>query len=204
MTATIPRREQVNLLLRLYLPLVLALVAAGCTTRPVLPGPGTSMATPAVDHWHLEGKLGFRDAVESGSAWIDWRQQGEAFQVLLNGPFGAGATRISGDRRHALLQQAGQDEMTAAGAADLALRLFGWPFPVDQLRFWATGIPDPDLPVTESTSNDSGVLTSLEQAGWHLDFSRHSASGEWLLPGKISGSSPMGQFTLVIKRWTVD
>jgi len=37
-----------------------------------------------------------------------------------------------------------------------------------------------------------------------LDFSRHSASGEWLLPGKISGSSPMGQFTLVIKRWTVD
>jgi len=183
--------------------LLLAALLSGCALQAPTPGAG-ALPSSNLDHWRLEGKLGFRDSRESGSAWIDWRQQGDSFQVQLNGPLGTGATRISGDPQHALLQQAGADDVRATGPEDLARRLFGWSFPVRQLRYWATGIADPAEPVVMQSHSDSGALTSLVQAGWQLTFSRHGQQGPWLLPGKISGASDQGEFTLVIKRWQLE
>lgn len=154
-----------------------------------------------LDSWLLEGKLGYRDKRDGGSAWINWQQSDTAFDVQLHGPFGSGATRILGDNSYAELQQSGEDTLTASSPASLTELLFGWQWPVDQLQFWVRGIPSPHTPITLRTHNTEGTLASLQQSSWQLDFAGYEQVDQWILPTRIKGSSGEVSFTLVIKRW---
>lgn len=154
-----------------------------------------------LDSWLLEGKLGYRDNRDGGSAWINWQQSDTTFDVQLHGPFGSGATRILGDNNYAELQQSGEDTLTASSPASLTELLFGWQWPVDQLQFWVRGIPSPHTPITLRTHNTEGTLASLQQSSWQLDFAGYEQVDQWVLPTRIKGSSGKISFTLVIKRW---
>lgn len=184
--------------------LLISALLGSCTGLTPLPPAGGRVADQRLAVWHLEGKLGFRNPQDNGSAWIDWRQQGEVFNIQLSGPLGASATRISGDARIATLEQSGEPPVSAANATTLARQLFGWDFPAEQLRFWARGIPDPKIGTGARETDSNGVLVGLHQAGWQLTFARHVQVDGWLLPGRISAIGRQGEFTLVIKNWQVD
>lgn len=160
-----------------------------------------------LEQWQLEGKLGYRDSNGGGSAWLNWRQNQHDFNVTLNGPFGAGTTRITGTQQHAQLQRAGHDPITASSPAALTEQLFGWQWPVEQLQFWARGIPAPNIAQQTSSHNLDGTLAALEQSNWTLQFSNYQkiTSGpedrDWILPGKIKGQKGEYRFTLIIKNW---
>ena len=154
-----------------------------------------------LDLWLLEGKLGYRDSRDGGSAWVNWRQSGTAFDVQLHGPFGSGATRILGDDNHAELQQSGEDTLTAESPAALTEQLFGWQWPVDQLQFWVRGIPSPHEPTVLRTHNAEGTLAALQQSNWQLEFTGYEQVGQWVLPSRIKGNSGEFSFTLIVKRW---
>jgi len=172
-----------------------------------------------LDQWQLEGKLGYRDSNDGGSAWLNWHQNREDFNVTLNGPFGTGTTRITGTQQHAQLQRAGHDPITASSPAALTEQLFGWQWPVEQLQFWARGIPAPNTPQQTVNHNLDGTLAVLEQSNWTLKFSNYQtithdqqnindpkttqgpSSNDWILPGKIKGQKGEYHFTLIIKSW---
>lgn len=182
-----------------------ALVMAGCATRG--PAPETRAWTPhqqallALRHWQLEGKLGYRGPEQSGSALIRWVQHGEAFDLHLAGPFGAGATHISGDSQLAVLRQQGRDDIRAPSAGELTEWLFGWQLPVAQMTEWVKGVPAPAPPEARVTFNATGQLEQLEQAGWQLHFDRFHQVGDRVLPGRVKGARGDIAFTLVIKNW---
>ncbi|MFA5547150.1 MAG: lipoprotein insertase outer membrane protein LolB [Porticoccaceae bacterium] len=185
--------------------LALALAIAGCATR--LPAPETRAWTPhqqallAMRHWQLEGKLGYRSPEQNGSALIRWTQNNDAFDLHLSGPFGAGATRISGDGQLAVLRQQGRDDIRAPSAGELTEWLFGWELPVAQMTAWVKGIPAPEPRAAQVTLNATGQLERLEQAGWQLQFDRFHPVGAQVLPGRIKGTRGDVAFTLVIKAW---
>ena len=182
------------------LALTAMLVLAGCATPPV-PETPVSQDLAALTQWRLEGKLGFRSPEKSGSAWVDWSQNGDAYLLRLSGPFGAGATRIEGTRHHAVLSQAGEEDIRAASAEELTYWLFGWPLPVAQMTAWVKAMPAAS-PAPQHTETDTrGLLTALTQKGWQLDFSDHTRYGNWVLPGRIKGTLGDYSFVLVIKAW---
>lgn len=175
-----------------------------------------------LDQWQLEGKLGYRDSKDGGSAWLNWQQNQQDFNVTLNGPFGTGTTRITGTHQYAQLQRAGHDPITASSPTALTERLFGWQWPVEQLQFWARGIPAPNVPQQTVNHNLDGTLAVLEQSNWTLQFSNYQKissdpetndlqtnglqnndfkNRSWVLPGKIKGRKGDYHFTLIIKNW---
>ncbi len=160
----------------------------------------------ALKRWRLEGKLGYQSQQQSGSALLQWQQDRQSFELLLSGPFGFKTTRISGDERHAELQQSGVTHYAADSASELTAHLFGWAWPVDELLYWIKGIPSPEASVVSQLFNEQGLLKELQQSGWSLKFSDYRQSRNLVLPGRISGSrmseaSGELQFTLVIKDW---
>jgi outer membrane lipoprotein LolB len=154
-----------------------------------------------LDHWILQGKIGYRDSKEGGAAWISWDQRGDAFDVKLNGPLGIGTTRITGNQYHAQLQRGARQPDTASSAEDLTELLFGWQWPVKQLRFWIRGIAAPSSSKMMSIYNSDGTLSSLKQSGWALQFSDYQNIKGWRLPGNIQGKKGTYQFNLKIKTW---
>lgn len=192
-----------------------AAILAGCVSQP------SSTATPRLQwqthnarmlnlqDWHLEGKLGYRSNGNGGSARVDWRQLGERFDVHLSGPFGAGITRIHGDDGGAVLSQAGRGDRLAPTPSALTEELFGWTLPVEQLRYWVRGVPDPHLPVAAFRVDAAGTLSYLQQQGWQLRFSDYGATVGGTLPGKIVANREIPgaigiHVTLVIKAWDFD
>ena len=154
-----------------------------------------------LDHWRLEGKLGYRDSKKGGSAWVDWEQQGNNFDIKLSGPFGAGATKISRNQHHSELYRGENQLHTASSAEELTEILFGWQWPINQLLFWVKGIPDPATSIAASQQNKDGTLSSLEQSGWILQFFDYQQTEGWVLPRNIKGAKGAYQFNLKIKKW---
>ena len=154
-----------------------------------------------LDHWTLQGRIGYRNSKEGGAAWISWDQQGNDFDVKLSGPLGVGATRITGNQYHAQLQRGARQPDIANSAEELTELLFGWQWPVKQLRFWVRGIAAPSPPKIESSYNSDGTLNSLKQSGWALQFFDYQEIEGWRLPGNVQGKKGIYQINLKIKTW---
>ena len=154
-----------------------------------------------LDHWTLQGRIGYRNSKEGGAVWISWDQQGNDFDVKLSGPLGVGATRITGNQYHAQLQRGARQPDIANSAEELTELLFGWQWPVKQLRFWVRGIAAPSPPKIESSYNSDGTLNSLKQSGWALQFFDYQEIEGWRLPGNVQGKKGIYQFNLKIKTW---
>lgn len=196
--------------MRLLALIFATLLLGACASQAPRPEPVISdwqqhqSALQNFNSWQLEGKLGYRDSRDGGSAWLNWQQSSDAFKLLLSGPFGTGATQILGNSHHAELQRSGKETLYSPSPAALTEQLFGWQWPVDELHFWIRGIPAPNTTQDVSSHNLDGTLSTLTQANWQLQFSGYQQVGPWILPGRIRGNSGEYSFTLIIKQWHLD
>ncbi len=172
------------------------LFLAGCQTVPS--GPGN---TPdALRNWDLSGRLGYRAGNDGGSASIDWQQREQQGQLHFSGPLGIGSAQILWRPGYAELDN-GKERIVATGSTELAWRLTGLMLPVEALQYWVRGLPAPALPA-QPGFDELGQLTTLEQAGWTLQFDRYAPVDGLQLPFRIRARSGEDQrFTLVIKDW---
>ena len=83
--------------------------------------------------------------------------------------------------------------------ADLWYR-YGWTIPVNSLRFWALGIPDPELPVMTVFDKD-GLLQHMNQSRWRVDISRYQVAAGQIMPRTLTAKNPETRVRVVIDRW---
>lgn len=161
----------------------------------------------AMDYWQVQGKLGVRTPVDSGSVNFNWKQLPEQFAIYLNGPFGQGTVWIRGNEDQVSLEQSGRDTLYAPTPELLMYDAMGWWLPVSDLYYWIKGIPAPDKPITRQEHNDDGTLQTLQQNGWLLTFSSYQALEGWYLPGKVtaqlipSGRRSELRLTFILRDW---
>lgn len=153
----------------------------------------------ALENWRLSGKLGFKLPRQSGSAFIDWRQNKNSFRLHLSGPLGQGAMTINSDGKHHTVRKDGK-EIETASAQDYFQQQFGWELPIQQLRYWALGIPAPGEAKT-SINPQNGLLDELKQDRWHIRYLRYSRHRQ-PLPEKIILQRQQIKLTLIIHQWT--
>lgn len=160
--------------------------------------------------WNVEGKLGIRTPNDSGSAYLNWKQQPEQFAIHLSGPLGQGSIWIRGDNTQVSLERSGEETLYAPSPEQLMYNAMGWWLPVSDLHYWVKGIPAPDTPIENQQRNDDGTLLSLTQNQWQLSYSRYQQSKGWYLPTKVIAQyRPAGQqdaikLTLIIKNWQLN
>ena len=128
---------------KLYLALtalILALILGGCSSHlKKAPWPAH---ISELQHWKFSGKIGYRNARESGSAYISWENRGDDFTITLNGTFGLGkVTLIKIDNLYHLKSK--DKNLTSPNPETLLAEATGLRLPLDGLRKWVTGnVPD--------------------------------------------------------------
>ena len=154
-------------------------------------------------HWQLSAKIGVRSPSDSGSALLSWQQTPTNYDMHLSGPLGQGSVRIKGNSEQVTLKQAGKPTLSAPTAERLLQHALGWSAPLEQLKYWVRGLPAPILPA-QVEHNPQGVLASVKQSGWQLNFSRYRNVGDFLMPGKIIATQDELKLTLIVKDWVLE
>ncbi|MEM1141710.1 MAG: lipoprotein insertase outer membrane protein LolB [Pseudomonadota bacterium] len=152
--------------------------------------------------WRARGKVAFASPDESGSASLDWRQQGGQSELRLYGPLGVGSTRIVPDGEWLRIEREGIERLYPANAAPWLSSSTALPIPIESIPFWLRGLPDPYQTDQNSVIED-GLIRSLEQAGWLIEFDRYDEFSSVFLPRRISLSNQASGLTLrlFIRRW---
>ena len=150
------------------------------------------------DHWSMQGRAA-TGKILGWSGNLSWRQRGDEFDVRMAGPIGVGGFRAQGTLE--LVEIRSQDEtyLTTEPEA-LVKEALGWEFPLEGLRFWVLGLPEPDAPA-RITVDENGHLVDLQQSGWRLAYTEYQKTDGPDLPRRIILDNGDNKIKVVIDRW---
>lgn len=183
--------------------LLWCLLMAGLSACSVMPEQDSHPDLERLQHWQIQGKLSVRTSRDNITGYLTWAQELDHFDLFISGPFGRGASRLSGDDQSASLLLPDWDQpQQAASPEELMQQHLGWQFPVRDIRYWVKGQPSPGSE-HKSHYGQYGMLETLEQHGWNISFSRYQQQNGYWLPGLIRMKGYNYQLTLAINEWTV-
>ena len=189
----------------------LALVAllatlAGCHAMPVqpvaAPDAAARVAITSLAGWQATGRVAVRAGADGFSASFDWQEAAGRGVIGVRGPFGAGAVRISRSAERIEIESGGAPPIAVAAPFDalepeLVARL-GFPLPLDPLRYWVLGVPDPGRP-------SEGAGSDFRQDGWQVTVAEFVpvAGAPGPLPARLTLSRDTTRIRVVVDRWRV-
>ena len=187
--------------------LALALLA-GCATPPIS-SPAAQNAWAArqpmlakLSHWRTVGRIGVINEQDGWHANFQWDQQGPTYRIDLIGPLGQGRVVVQGDAERVSIQTQDGQNWTAADADTLLEQSLGVRLPVNGLRYWVRGLPEPGAtPVLEIDAE--GRLIRLEQNGWIIDYPAYTPTTALDLPARIVARRSDLSVKLVIEQWNL-
>jgi outer membrane lipoprotein LolB len=191
--------------LLLWVGALLIMLLSGCATTKyqAINVDELESAKPSLselDNWQINAKLGVRTTTDAQSIRMLWQQQGEKYQLRLNGPLGFGTAFIVGDSDLAEIQKGGQ--LITARPQQLTKQLTGIPLPITALSWWVKGLVSPNhSAATDIRRAQTGLLENFQQAGWQISILSYSQTGPYWTPKKLAGQQGELSFKLVISDW---
>jgi outer membrane lipoprotein LolB len=187
-----------------------ALGLAACATVPPPKPTGTPADWPQRraqlqrhGDFTLKGRLAVAAGEEGFSAGLRWQQRDAAALIELDGPFGVGGLRLE-LRGEALALTTSRGERLDGGAARGELeRRLGFALPLESLRYWVRGVPDPGSPADERVDAQAARLAGLSQDGWTIDYAAYvDDPAHGVLPRRLSAVREGTRLRLVVETWT--
>lgn len=146
---------------------------------------------PQWENWDLRATLlarGQRNARLS----MRWEQRGEVFRCVLSGPFGLGATELSGTANRVEIRYGDQRWVSHDPAADLA-QMTGVELPLETLQAWLLGKPQPRF--------QGRLIDQWSAQGWMVEIvSRERVEQAWA-PTELRLSSADQEVNMSRMRW---
>lgn len=163
-----------------------ALMMAGCATRPAVPVDDIPLrAHEAVvaqqPVFALRGRIGVSNGRNAGSASFVWEQDGDDLRFSLSVPLSGASWRLSGRPGDYVLDDGKGKARRGASAQDLLFDASGWLVPVDALGYWVRAARAPRDRAQFELDGD-GRLKVMQQRGWTIRYSRYDELG---LPRKL-------------------
>lgn len=194
--------------LKRCLSVILFCTVAACTTTPQRPADSASEAAfearssqiGRIVSWSLAGKVSLDDGDQGGSGKLQWEVEPGLSEIDFHGALGRGAWHLRVGPEMACLQLADGTEQTAPGVAELILEQVGWPVPLDALHWWVRGLAAPG-PVEDRLLDAQGLLVSLRQFGWHVDYDRYGLFAGMQMPVRLDAKRDGFRVKLAVSRW---
>jgi outer membrane lipoprotein LolB len=192
--------------------LAAALWLAGCQTVPkpsaptaapeqVIAGwPARRAQLQARSQFTAQGRIGVVAGTDGFNGRLRWVQEGSRSSISLDGPLGVSGVRIVNDAGTLTLTTPSGEALDSQAAHDELVRRMGFEPPLNSLRFWLQGVPDPASPSTE-TADAQGYLGSLLQSDWTVTFSAYMQTGDGALPQKLTVTRGTVRVRLIIESW---
>jgi outer membrane lipoprotein LolB len=156
-----------------------------------------------ISEWSLSGKISLDDGNQGGSGKLQWLVHSENSEIDFHGALGRGAWHLKISPGKAILKESNGSEETAAGVNALIQNKMGWPIPVEALQWWVRGVAAPGL-IDEMQIDAEGLLISLSQFGWRVNFSRYDSNAGVVLPVRLDARLDDYRVKLAISRWQLD
>lgn len=177
---------------------LIALMLSACSTVPLEPGMVYSSKTRShlyeLAYWTFEGRLSVTGPNDSSSANIIWEHTPTQERLRLAGPLGQGAVIISLIGNEVSIDRGGGDIRRSGGADEFISKELGMIVPVQSLRYWVVGLPEP-------YKNFQYLGEGFQQGGWLAEFKEmQSVAGE-LMPRKIAVFNDKVKLKLFIDNW---
>ncbi|MBS0225538.1 MAG: outer membrane lipoprotein LolB [Proteobacteria bacterium] len=203
---------------RLALAATAALLAS-CSTIPTAPPPPTATlvcepllsknaecvrridaltASAQAGSWGMGGRAAISHGGQSGNLGVEWEDAGSSgYLVVLTAPITRQGWRLQEQDGHATLEGIAGGPRTGADGAALLREATGFEIPVQALRYWMRGYPDPAQRL-DKAAFAGDQLATLEQDGWQIDYLARDAQGR---PSRINATRGDDRVRLVIDRW---
>lgn len=153
-----------------------------------------------ISSWGFVGKISLDDGEQGGSGKLRWDVRPGQSRLDFHGALGRGAWNLTIAPGEAVLREADGEVQTAAEVNQLVRDRIGWHLPVDALQWWVRGLEAPGA-VEETQFDAGGLLVSLQQFGWRVDFSRYESRDSLALPIRLNASRDNYRVKLAISRW---
>lgn len=157
----------------------------------------------AVETWGLVGKISLDDGDQGGSGKLRWNVEPQQSELNFHGAMGRGAWHLQTGPEGASLQMADGTQQSAANVNELIEDNVGWPVPLDALHWWVRGLAAPGTAENEEIGPD-GLLVSLHQFGWQVNFTRYAAVNGMDLPVRLDAKRNDYRVKLAISRWRME
>jgi outer membrane lipoprotein LolB len=190
-------------------PLLAAATLGGCATLPTGTD-GRSLdqrrdTLQSVRTWEMRGRLTVDTGDRAVQGRFNWSQDGDALDLTVRNPLGAGILRVMGQPDALTVTARGETRTLTDPEAELS-ELIGWWLPVASLPQWLLGFPDRDFRAVTEPGSD-GTLASLEQRLWRVDYLAYglaaigATGGEVLVPRRIDLTHGALTLKLTIDDW---
>ncbi len=158
------------------------------------------------DNWTINGRISIINGEENWYAKFIWIQQGANFQLSFTGPLGETELQVSQVAQHVFVRTP-SGEHHGTDLEQLLRRETGLEFPINSLRHWLQGRPDPDMSSRLKYTADHSI-NDIFQDGWHIQYPKkmrveQGSKTEILLPKKIIAQKQMIKIKLIITRWSL-
>ena len=176
-----------------------AALPACVTNRPAAPAMHWDQRLSELQQanaWQLDGRAAVALGTQGWQATLNWRQADRYAEVHLAGPFGIGALLLRQEPTGLSLNGAPPSDAVLSQLQD---RL-GFALPLDDLRFWLLGIPDPDTPFAV-TRNAQDRAQQVSQDDWSVVYDRYMPVSGDLLPAHLTLSRDDVRVRIVIDHW---
>ena len=137
-----------------------------------------------IEGWHIKGRMAVVNGSEYWSINLDWQQSDDTYVIFLNGPFGAGKIKLAGSRHGVILTDGDNNMFFAKDPDTLLYEQTGVHMPVNSLRYWVLGLPEPEM-VHQHFFDEQGRLGELDRAPWQIKFKRYTNVNNLQVPDKI-------------------
>jgi outer membrane lipoprotein LolB len=190
--------------------LVMALVLVGCQSVPKSVAPVAALEQggwparraqlQARGQFTAQGRIGVVAGTDGFNGRLRWMQDGPRSTVDLDGPLGVGGVRIVDDAGVLTLTNPAGEALDSQAAHNELVRRMGFEPPLESLRYWLQGVPDPSSPSTEMPGAQ-GYLDSLAQSDWMVTFSLYAQTPDGALPRKLTVVRGNVRVKLIIDSW---
>jgi len=187
---------------------IFALGLTACAGLPPAPLPGVDTEQlwearraqlDTLRRWSLVGRVAVKGDGESWSSHVRWVQRDDDYEIDFSTFLGQRVAQVTGRAGDVTLSLPGRDPVTAASAAQLLTKVFGWRMPVESLRYWVVGLPVPGE-TRERSIDGMGRLQELRQDGWHVSYAEYGEGGPGL-PRRFVVTDSQWRIRVVVDEW---
>lgn len=191
--------------LSIIAPFLITFLLSACQTMPTtqIDVQDQQDMIRRIPSWQAEGKIALQMGDDRQSAAFDWQQQRANYVIHLYGPFGQGTTWLRRTSKGVSLENAEIGRRHASDAEQLMQDSFGWQVPVSNLQYWIRGLIAPKPPADETVLDEIGLISQLDQEGWHVTYVKYGTYNGWQLPTKLTAERESIKVTIVVKNWQI-
>jgi len=158
-----------------------------------------------IQHFSLKGRIGVQTQGKGFSGGLHWQHDTSDDDIALYSPLGGQVASINKSATQITLIDANGNSFSANDAETLTQSALGWQLPLTGLADWSLGRPagytTQNSTLHNSTWDELGLLTTLHQDGWKIEYQNYSEQNGYLLPSKIFLKSDKVNLKLLVESW---